>query len=169
MLRFVYGQDQIVSRFVASLIPHVGWRGFGNAKTIGVIDHDGRLIAGLVYTNWNPDAGTIEISGASISPRWLTRETLRRMFDYPFKEVHCQMAVMRVLATDERLLRQLAAYGFAFVTIPRLYGRARDGVICTLTAEDWASNKFNQRKPLVAVEQHPLDIPDYLRRTKEAA
>jgi RimJ/RimL family protein N-acetyltransferase len=142
----------VIARFVAALIPHVGWRGFpSNSKAIGIIDEEGKLIAGLVYTNWNPDAGTIEISGAAINPRWLSRETLRRMFGYPFNEVHCQMVVMRVLATNERLLRQLAAYGFNFVEVKRLFGREHDGVICTLTAEDWAANKFNKREPRVVV------------------
>src|SRR4051812_12708873 len=102
MLRFVYGQDQVISRFVASMIPHVGWRGFGNAKAIGIIDDAGRLIAGLVYSNWNPDAGTIEVSGAALpGSRWLTRETLNRMYDYPFNEIACQMVIKRVLADNE--------------------------------------------------------------------
>jgi len=147
MLRYVYGQDQIIARFVASLVHHVGWRGFpSNAKSIGVIDDAGKLIAGIVYTNWNPEAGTIEISGAALPGKnWLTRETLRRMFGYPFLELHCQMVVMRVQAENVRLLRQLAAYGFNFVEIPRMYGRDRHGVICTLTDEAWAENKFNRR------------------------
>jgi RimJ/RimL family protein N-acetyltransferase len=149
MLRYVYGHDQVIARFVAALIPHVGWRGFpANSKAFGVIDEDGKLIAGLVYTNWNPDAATIEISGAAVDPRWLTRETLRRMFSYPFDECACQMVVMRVLATNERLLRQLAAYGFNFVEVKRLFGRHQDGVICSLTVEDWRNNKFNKRDVL---------------------
>jgi RimJ/RimL family protein N-acetyltransferase len=169
MLRYVYGQDTIVSRFVASMIPQVGWRGFGNCKAIGVIDAEGRLIAGLVYNNWNPDAGTIDINGAALPGKlWLTRETIRHMFEYPFGQCGCQMVIMKVLADHERLLRQLAAYDFTFVAVPRLYGRDRDGVICTLTVEDWANNRFNKRPQIVV--RDPLDIPDFLdRRTQEAA
>ena len=152
MMRFVYGHDHIIARFVAALIPHVGWRGFpANSKAVGIINEAGELIAGLVYSGWNPDAGTIEISGAATDPRWLTRETLRRMFSYPFEECACQMVVMRVLASNERLLRQLAAYGFNFVEVKRLFGREYDGVICTLTVEDWRANKFN--KPKLVVER----------------
>lgn len=147
MLRYVYGHDNVIARFVAALIPHVGWRGFPvNSKAVGVIDQDGKLIAGIVYSGWNPDAGTIEISGAAVDPKWLTRETLRRMFSYPFDECACQMVVMRVLATNERLLRQLAVYGFNFVEVKRLFGREHDGVICTLTVEAWRDNKFNKRE-----------------------
>jgi hypothetical protein len=145
MLRYVYGKDEIVAQFVATLIPHCR-RGFGaNAKAIGIIDEKGWLIAGLVYHNYDPEAAIIEISGASMHPRWLTRGTIARMYQYPFLQCRCQMVVQRTPADDERLLRQLAVYDYAFVKIPRLFGRDRDGVVCTLTYEDWANNRFNQR------------------------
>lgn len=146
MLDYIYGHDQAVADFVASLIPHCR-RGFGpNAKAIGVVDEHGRLIAGMVYHNWDPDAGIIEMSGAALpGTYWLTRGTLARMYQYPFHQCRCQMVVMRVVADDLRLLGILAAYGYSFVTLPRLFGRDRDGVICALTKEAWGSNKFNRR------------------------
>ena len=81
-LRYVYDQDQEVARFVAALIPHVGYRGFTFPKTIGVVDEHGRLIAGLVYERWNAMAGTIEASAAALpGVRWVSRETVRRGLD----------------------------------------------------------------------------------------
>src|SRR5262245_47369626 len=169
MLRYVYGQDVIVARFTASLIPQVGWRGFGNCKAIGLIDEEGKLIAGLVFNNWNPDAGTIDINGAAIPGKvWLTRETIRHMAEYPFEQCGCQMVIMKVLADNERLLRQLAVVGMSFVAIKRLYGRDRDGVVCTFTAEDWATSRFNKRVPRI-VAHDPPKLPDFLDRRKEAA
>jgi len=147
MLDYVYGYDEIVGKFVADLIPHCRERGLPAAsKTIGVIDGEGRLIAGLVYHGYQPEAGVIEISAAALPGKyWLTRETIRRMYQYPFLQCQCQMVVQRVAATDERQLRQLAAYNFAFIRIPRLLGRDQDAVLCLLTYEDWAANKFNKR------------------------
>jgi len=146
MLDYVYGHDEVVSRFVADLIPHMGGRGFApNAKAIGVIDEEGRLIGGLVYHNYEPAAAIIEISGAAIHPRWLTRGTIARMYQYPFITCGCQMVFQRTPADDERLLGQLAAYDYSFVNVPRMFGRERDGVLCTLTVEDWANNRFNKR------------------------
>jgi RimJ/RimL family protein N-acetyltransferase len=146
MLDYVYGHDGSVAHFVATLIPHCR-RGFGpNAKAIGVVDDKGRLIAGLVYHNWDPEAGIIEISGAALpGTYWLTRETLARMYQYPFHQCGCQMVVQRTPADDVRLLGILAAYGYVFVTVPRLFGRERDGVICSLTREAWENNRFNKR------------------------
>lgn len=145
MLDYVYGQDQIVADFVASRIPHCS-RGFGKCKAIGIINAEGMLIAGMVYNNWNPDTGVIEMSGASLPGQyWLTRETLRRIYRYPFEQCHCQMVIMQVAAEDTTLLGVLNALGYELRTIPRLFGRDRDAVVCTLTYEDWIANKITRR------------------------
>lgn len=145
MLHYVYGHDEVVARFVAQLIPHAQ-RGFENARAIGILDNEGKLIAGLVYHNYDPEAAIVEISGAALPRKqWLTRGTIARMYQYPFLTIGCQMVVQRTPADDTRLLRQLAAYDYSFIKIPRLFGRGRDGVVCCLTYEDWVNNRFNQR------------------------
>ena len=145
MLRYVYDHPNEICAFVADMIPHIGGRSFGAAAAIGVIDENGRLIAGLVYNNYDPVSATIEISGASIDRRWLTRGTIARMYQYPFVQCGCQMIYQRTPADNEHLLRQLAAYDYAFLKVPRMFGRERDGVLCTLTVEDWMANRFNKR------------------------
>jgi len=145
MLTYLYGADEIVAKFVSQMIPHAR-RGFApDARAIGVL-RDDRLIAGMVYHNYDAEADSIEMSGASVDPRWLTRETLKAVYDYPFLQCAVQMSYMRVPVENERLLRQLAAYGYAFVNAPRIFGRGRDGVLCFLTVEDWAANKFNRAR-----------------------
>jgi RimJ/RimL family protein N-acetyltransferase len=146
MLDYIYGHDQAIANFVATLIPHCR-RGFGpNCKAIGVIDVDGNLIAGMVYHNWDPDAALIEMSGASLPLKyWLTRETLARIYQYPFHQCGCQMVVMRVRADNEMLLGVLARLNYAFSKVPRLFGRDVDGVVCTLTREAWEDNHINAR------------------------
>ena len=145
MLGYVYGHDQEVAQAVAQLIPHCR-RGFGpHVAAIGIVE-DGALIAGIVYHNWDPEAGIIEMSGAALpGKQWLTRETLKHMYRYPFQVCGCQMTVMRVPADDEKLLYVLAKFGYAFSPIPRLFGRERDGVVCCLTREAWEENKFCKR------------------------
>jgi len=153
-MQYVTNHPDVVADFAARFIPHC-WRGFGQCAALGVVDDEGRLIAGVVYHNWDPDAGLIEISGAALTPRWLTRETLRRMFEYPFEPppvgLGLQMVVMRLPADNERLLSVLERYGFRFVHMPRLFGRDRDGVIARLTQEAWLENRFNKRRHLAAV------------------
>ena len=158
MLDYVYGHDEIVAHFVAQLIPEMDGDGFAPAsKAIGVIDENGKLIAGLVYHNWNKKAGVIEMSGAALPGRyWLTRETLKRIYQYPFLQMGCQMVLMRC-ADDNPVLRTLAALNYKFVRIERLLGRKKDAVICTLTFEDWSSNKLNQRYHHHIVDVDPIE------------
>lgn len=115
-----------------------------NSKAIGVVNEHGELQAGVVYHHWSPEAGTIVMSGASAHSRWLTRTVLKRIFDYPFVELGCQMVIMQVSARDMRLQYQLSRIGFGFDRIRRLYGREQDGIIATLTVEDWNECQFNR-------------------------
>lgn len=148
MLRYVFDRHELVADFVAQMIPHLrGQHGIGKGcKAIGVVDDDNELIAGLIYHHWDPVAGTIEMTAAALpSCGWLTRSTLAVMYRYPFEQCNCQMVIKRVQVSNGSLLRQLAALGFRRVDVPRLFGRGRDGVICTLTYEDWRANKVLQR------------------------
>jgi len=158
MLRYVFDQDQLVANFVAQMIPHCRERGFGTAmRAIGVVDNDNELIAGMVYHNLDPEAGVIEMSGAALPGRiWITRMSLRVLWQFPFLQCRAQMVLMRVRASDERLLRQLAALNYTLTRVPRMYGRHADGVLCLLTDDDWAANKFCQKYG------HHLNDPELL-------
>ena len=137
----LYGHDELVAGFVCKLIKGMD-RGFDNYKAIGFLDNQNRLVAGMVYHNWHPEAGVIEMSGAATTPKWLTKPVLNLIFDYPFRVCGCQMAVMNVSEHNKRLHRQLHAAGFKSHTIPRLRGRDEDGILFTLTDTDWYAGKF---------------------------
>jgi len=156
MLDYVYGHDELIADFVANLIPRCRDRGFGKCKAIGVIDVEGRLIAGMVYNNWNPEAGVIEMSGACLPGKyWLTRETLRRIYRYPFQQCGCQLVIMQVSADDTVLLGVLLALGYELRPVPRLFGRDKDAVLCTLTDDAWKDNRITKR--LADKKQPPLE------------
>jgi len=140
----LFGHSATVSRFVADLIPGLE-RGFGENQSIGVIDKDGQLVAGLVYHNWEPEAGIIEISGASTTPRWFTRHIYQVMFDYPFLTCGCQMIVQRNSVKNEHLNAILRRWGYSEHLIPRMKGRDEDGIVFTFTDDQWAAHPKNLR------------------------
>ena len=112
MLDYVFGHDEVVAAFVAQLIPECRERGFGKCRAIGVVDETG-LLGGLVYRNWCPEVGTIEISGAALpGTNWLSRRTIQIMYDYPFYSCGCQMVIKTTMADNEIVLRIMAAVGF---------------------------------------------------------
>ena len=146
MLDYVFGHDEVVAAFVAQLIPECRERGFGKCRAIGVVDETG-LLGGLVYRNWCPEVGTIEISGAALpGTNWLSRRTIQIMYDYPFYQCGCQMVIKTTMADNEIVLRIMAAIGFTLHYIERLGGRDRDGVVGTLTVEDWEASKYNANR-----------------------
>ena len=144
-----WGHDEAVAAWVARHIPGCE-RGFETCRAMGVLDGE-KLVAGMVYHNWEPEHGVIEISGAATTPRWLTRRVLWQMFAYPFAGIGCQMLVMRVSQRNEQwngrgLPRLLTAYGFDKHTIPRLYGRQESGHLFTLTDDAWRVNGFHKKE-----------------------
>lgn len=148
MLPF-WGHDQAVAAWVAGRIAGCE-RGFDSCRALGVADGD-RLIGGVVFHNWEPEHGVIELSGAAVTPHWLTRPVLWQMFSYPFLGIACQLAVMRVSERNRQwngrgLPRLLTAYGFERHTIPRLYGRQEDGLLFTLTDDAWRTNGFHNKE-----------------------
>lgn len=131
-----YGQE--VADFVAKTIPGCE-RGFGECSAIGFVE-GGRIVAGVVYHNWNPESGVIEMSAASSHRAWLTRERLAAIFDYPFR--FCRMVVTRQSERNRRAIRIWRSLGGKEYRIPDLRGPGEAEVFFTLTADDWRSGKF---------------------------
>ncbi len=118
---------------------------FGPCRAIAVLRGE-QLAAGLVYHNYEPDAGIVEISGAAWVKGWLTRPVLRVMYGYPFIDVGCDVVVQRVSDDDEAQHRMLKAYGAERHRIPNLRGLGKAENIFVLTREAWAGNRFNRRQ-----------------------
>ena len=135
--------NQAVASFVAGGIPGCE-RGWENFTTLGMVEGE-RLVAGVVFHNYNPEAGVIEISAASISRRWLTRPMLKGMFGYPFGQIGCQMVVIRVSERNTVMVEIAERFGFTAYRIPRLRGREEAEILFTLTDEDWRAHPVNRR------------------------
>lgn len=119
-----------------------------HCKALAVFDGE-ELIAVVIYHDWNPEAGVIEISAASTSKRWLTRKVLHEIFAYPFDRLEYQMVVARVSPNNQTdngrgTTRIFRAYGFDEYRIPRLRGRNEDEIIFTLTDDKWRSKSMER-------------------------
>lgn len=146
MIDFVYNHDKEVTQFIATFAHgQLTDANFNNCKTIGVIDGEGKLIAGVVYFNYKPWCATIEIGAASITSKWFNRSTYKRIFEYPFIECGCQMVLAYIRLDNVRLLDQFARMNFNIMPVPRLYGQADDGALCTLTDDQWLDCRIAKR------------------------
>jgi RimJ/RimL family protein N-acetyltransferase len=138
-------QNTTVGRFVCELI----WQkaeAIRDYCTMGVYEDESleSLVAGTVYHNWHPETGVIELTSASLSKRWLTRNVVNAMFDLPFKRLGCQLVVLRVSETNENMVCIARSFGFDEHFIPRLGGRDKGEHIFTLTDDQWSSSKFRK-------------------------
>lgn len=103
---------------------------------------DDRLVAVVAYHDWNPRAGTICMSAASDSKRWLTREVLYRMHQYPFDQIGCQTVALQVSERNAVMLRIAKAYGYEQYRVPRLRGRDEAEIINVLHDDVWRASRF---------------------------
>lgn len=138
-MRWVWGLEDEVCAFVCDQTQTRAE--FGNCRTIAVLKGD-RIIAGGVFHDWNPERGTMEISGAAIGRRWCSKGLIRAAGDYVFRTAHCQMVYARTDARNLAARGFMKALGATEIIIPRMRGRTASEAIALLTAEQWAENRF---------------------------
>lgn len=135
-----WGDEDLLVPFAARVI---GCRAdFANCRTMGVYDRDGNVAAAVIFHNWSPEAGVMEVTCAAVNPRWATRGVLREGFDYIFNRAGCQMAVARTDEGNSAVRRLWKAFGASEYVIPRLRGRSASEAILCLTQEAWAASPF---------------------------
>ncbi len=103
---------------------------------------DETTIAGIVFHNWQPEAGVIELSAYSTGRAWLTKARVREVFDYAFGQLGNRMVVVRRSERNRRARRIWAALGATEYVIPRLLGDDEAECIRTLHRDDWQRGKF---------------------------
>jgi RimJ/RimL family protein N-acetyltransferase len=64
---------------------------------------DGRLVAGVLYESWSPNACWMHIAGEG--ENWLNRSLLFHMFDYPFRQVGVKKIFAYIDASNAPCLR----------------------------------------------------------------
>lgn len=119
-------------------------RGFGPCATLGLIENDA-LVAAVVFHNWHPEEGVIEMSSASDSKRWLMRPMINAMFNFCFDECGCQLVVLRVSERNAGMVAIARRFGFSETRIERLRGRDEAEMIFTMTDDAWSAHPVNER------------------------
>lgn len=134
-MEIVLDRRDEVGAFVASNIPGCE-RGWINFTAIGVSD-GAKLVAGVVYHNWSPEGGVIEMSSAATTPHWCRRHVLKAIYAYPFDGVGCRMVVMRVAEGNARMRAIAKRLGCREYIIDDLRAEGEAEVIYTLTKAAW--------------------------------
>lgn len=141
----VFDFPDAVKAFVAAGI-FAPRRQFGPSTAIGFANADEGLVAGVVYHNFDPDTGAIELSAYSTRRDWLNRDFLGLIFGYPFRQLNSRIAVARISEHNTRTRRIWRALGATETLVPDLRGPNEAEVIAVLTHDTWQRSKFCEVK-----------------------
>lgn len=137
-------ERDLIAQWCADQIWPGQGKAFDRCTCLGVIDREA-LIGAIVFTDYDPDAQTIEFSMAATSGRWLTLKVMEEMRKYCIDQLGCQLVTAKTKASNTHIRKMLKAYGFEEFVIPRLFGREEDGVIFTITAEQVEESRISRR------------------------
>ncbi len=124
------GHDQAVAKWVGKL---TGKPFHAPYTAIGIVDKDGRLTGGYVFTGFNGDGVELSLAGGGV----VNRDGWRVVLDYVFNQLKCsrlQMHTSMKNKTVKRNLSKLFPKGFEGIA-RRFYGK-HDAVCFALTNDD---------------------------------
>lgn len=107
-MRLHFGDEALVSAWVAQRIPHV--ESFGNSATLGVMDDHGLPLGAVVYHEFR--GNDIQMSCAAESAGWLSRKVLKAIFRYPFVQLRCHRVTAMTPARNKHTREFLEKVGF---------------------------------------------------------
>jgi len=137
MPSLAFGFDEQVSSWVADRIPHVRGGSFGPCSAIGVVSGD-KLLAGIVYHDYQPDHRTIQLSMAADNPMWARRSIIAGLLHYPFEQLDCYKVWTSTPLDNDAALKVNIHIGFKReAVLAHHYGLKRHAVVCRLLNPDY--------------------------------
>jgi len=139
-VNLIYGHDADVANWVAAHIPDVGDRGFGGPVAAIGVGND-RLIAGMVYHDYQEQFGTIQLSMAAVSPMWARRSIIFGLLAYPFYQLNCFKVWTATAFDNEKALKVNRHVGFTQeAVLAHQFGFKRHAVIMRMLKPDFIKN-----------------------------
>ena len=81
----------------------------GRGTAIGKVAHDGTIQAGALYEDYNGANIVCHIAGDG---NWATREFLRVIFDYPFRQLGVKRITAPIASTNVKSVNLVTRMGF---------------------------------------------------------
>lgn len=170
-MRLTFDSPHLIAKWAALHIPTMkDDPDFGPCSAIGVLDANETPVAAVVFNNYHPSWGTIEISCAATSARWLTKRLITGILSYPFGQLGCQrvQASTPLSATSARQF--LKKLGFTLEGVGRsAMGAGVDVEVWSLLADEWAVSRFNVGRVVRGKEVSDPPRRSRSRRSRERA
>jgi RimJ/RimL family protein N-acetyltransferase len=127
--------DPRLPEWAARRIPHVGEDGFGPCYALGIAKR-GEIIATMVYHDFIPSYGNIQLSMAATSPAWARRTSIKELLRYPFNDLGVQRVTTMIAESNTRAIRLNEGLGFVREGLVRRGFGNDNAVILGLLRED---------------------------------
>lgn len=138
-MKILCGHDEKIAVWVAERIPHVGPEGFGPAVAVGVVNEDEtHLLAGVVFHDYQPSCGTVQLSCVAATPKWATRNVIRAILHIPFVQYGLFKVWTATPQDNKRALKFNRGIGFRQeATLRHQFGPKRHAIICSMTRPEY--------------------------------
>lgn len=143
-MRLLVGYDDAVKAFVADRIPQMGGPDdFGPSVGIGVMSSDGMLVGGVVFSNYQPTFGSIEVAFAGSRRNWLTPRLVSGILAYPFTQLNANRITCLTPKRNRQARQFLEKFGFKREGLIRRGFGNDDCVVSGLLRKEWEGHRFN--------------------------
>ena len=128
-----------VMDFVAARMPAMFGQSIRDGKYagLGVLNEAGELVAGVIFNEYWPTFGTMQVHLAADTPKWATRSVIKEILGYAFKEAGVNKVWGATPHTLERVLRFNHGIGFTREGILSHHYGAQHAVITRMFAKDY--------------------------------
>ena len=127
-MKLLYGFDKMVCDWVASQLKSSLTGGdFEPCVAIGIVDDQEELVAGCIFNNYR--MGEVELTFAAKNPSWATRDILRQLFDYPFRQLCVQRITAFIAKPNKRARRVIEGWGFVQEGVKRKAIDGKDAIM----------------------------------------
>lgn len=106
-------EDDRLADWVSDRILWGSGRGFEeHARAFGIVNDAGRVLAAVVYHDYRPQDGVIEISMAADNPTWARKENIRALLFHPFRTLNVWKLRAVTLLSEEHAIKTFEHVGF---------------------------------------------------------
>ena len=113
-MRLIWDMEDIALTWAAERIPYMHGRPFDEGARAGAfVNAEGKICGVVIFHDFQPDYGTIQVSAVATDPKWMHAARLwAELFDYAYKTCGVEKIWTLTPHTNKRALRFIKALGF---------------------------------------------------------
>ena len=149
MLTYFSDRTEWVCAWVAERITGYRSNEFQPCSSIGVM-RGGQLVAGIIFNNFRKKSRDIHLTVAAENKHWMSRQTLRVVFNYVFNQLGCIRLTVVIAKKNKRARKLALGLGFQYEgKLRKGIDGLEDAVIYGMLHNEcrWLGEKNGKQKP----------------------